>query len=122
MKILSTKTHGILDYTWAILLILSPWIFNFVNGGAAQVIPMVIGFIVLLLALVTNYELGVIKWLPMKTHLIMDMAVGFFLAISPWLFRFDDIVYLPHVIFGLFAITAGILTKRSTSISHALFG
>lgn len=120
MRFISTKTHGILDYTWAILLIISPWLFNFATGGAARIIPMVIGIMVLLMALVTNYELGAIKKVSMSTHLTMDIIVGVFLAISPWLFGFNDIVYLPHLIFGLFAVGAGMFTKTSPSFTHSL--
>lgn len=120
MRFIRTKTHGILDYTWGALLIASPWLFNFVVGGAAQNIPIVIGIVVLLMALVTNYELGVIKRLAMPTHLAMDIIVGIFLALSPWLFGFDEVVYLPHLIFGIFAIGSGLVTRRTPSTSHVL--
>lgn len=118
MRFISTKTHGILDYFWGILLILSPWLFNFANGGAAQIVPMVVGFMVLLMALVTNYELGAIKKVPMSTHLTMDIFAGVFLVISPWLFGFADVVYLPHLIFGIFAIGAGMFTKKVPTAFH----
>jgi uncharacterized membrane protein len=120
MRFIRTKTHGILDYSWAALLIISPWLFNFANGGAAQNVPIVIGFMVMIMALLTNYELGAIKKLPMPTHLAMDIIVGIFLAISPWLFGFAEVVYIPHLVFGIFAIGAGMFTKRSPSTTHVL--
>jgi uncharacterized membrane protein len=120
MKFIRTRTHGILDYTWATLLIISPWLFNFANGGAAQNIAIIIGVIVLLMSLVTNYELGVIKRIPMPTHLAMDIIIGAFLAISPWLFGFNEVVFVPHLIFGIFSIGSGMFTKRTPSASHVL--
>ncbi len=115
MRFISTKTHGMLDYLSGIILIISPWLFNFANGGAAQVIPMVIGFMIILMALVTNYEFGVIKSLSMSTHLSLDIVAGIFLVISPWLFGFYGMVFLPHLIFGIFYIGAGLFTKKAPS-------
>lgn len=30
---------------------------------------------------------------------------------SPWLFGFTDVVYLPHLLLGLFAVVASLLTE-----------
>lgn len=112
MRFISTKTHGILDYTVGTFLIFSPWIFGFANGGAAQYVPIIIGIMVIIMSFVTNYEMGAIKSLSMSTHLTIDVVIGIFLAISPWLFGFANIVYWPHLIFGLFSISAGLFTKK----------
>src|SRR5947207_8497102 len=40
----------------------------------------------LLEALTTDYELGAIKLIPMKMHLMADYVVAAFLVLSPWLF------------------------------------
>jgi hypothetical protein len=113
MKFISTRAHGFLDYTVGILLILAPFLFNFDNGGAAQLVPIVVGLLILLMAVFTNYEAGIIKKIPMSFHLTMDVILGIFLAISPWIFGFDNIVYLPHLLVGLFAIMTGLFTQRS---------
>jgi hypothetical protein len=59
----------------------------------------------------TNYELGVVKTLSMKTHLTLDIMSGIFLAASPWIFGFADTVYMPHLIFGILEIGASLMTK-----------
>ena len=120
MKIISTKTHGVLDYLVGILLILAPWLFNFDNGGPAQWVPVVIGLMVLLMAIFTNFEPGLVKSIPMPFHLTMDVLAGIFLAISPWLFGFDDVVYLPHLLVGLFIIFTGFTTRRQPGIVHSV--
>lgn len=43
MKIISTKTHGILDYLVGIILISSPWLLGFADGGAKMWIPVILG-------------------------------------------------------------------------------
>lgn len=112
MRFISTKTHGALDYLAAVLLIISPWIFNFADSGAAQWIPIVLGVLLLLQSLMTDYEYGVSKRISVPTHLNLDIFMGLFLAASPWIFGFADLVYLPHLIIGLMEIGAGMFTER----------
>ncbi|MCW3081115.1 SPW repeat protein [Segetibacter sp.] len=118
MKIISTKTHGMMDYLMGILLIASPWIFGFANGGAEQWIPIIVGAGALVYSMMTNYEFGVSKTLSMKTHLTLDLVAGIFLAVSPWLFGFSDRVYAPHLILGLLEIGASLMTKTSPADNY----
>ncbi len=111
MKIISTKTHGILDYLMGIFLIASPWVFNFADGGTKMWIPIILGAGALLYSMLTNYELGVFKTISMKTHLTLDLLSGIFLAASPWIFGFADTVYMPHLILGILEIGASLMTK-----------
>ena len=113
MRFIPTKIHGLLDYLSAGLFLLSPWLFGFADGGAAQYVPMGVGAFVLVYSLLTNYELGLVRRLSMPTHLALDLGVsGLFLGASPWLFGFADEVYLPHLLFGLFSVSAGLFTHK----------
>lgn len=100
-----------LDYVMGLLLIASPWIFDFARDGAETWIPVILGVSTILYSLFTNYELGISGKISMKTHLAIDLVSGIFLAVSPWLFGFNDYVYLPHVIFGLTEVMAVLLSK-----------
>src|SRR5690554_1548903 len=73
MRFLSTRTHGVLDYLVGALLILAPFIFGFADGGAAQWVPIVLGAGAIAYSLVTRYELGAVKLLPMPAHLGLDL-------------------------------------------------
>ncbi len=115
MKIIGTKTHGYLDYIMGILLIASPWIFDFDRGGAETWVPVILGAGTLLYSLFTDYELGISRQLSMRTHLALDLAGGVLLAVSPWLFGFADYVYLPHLILGIAEIGASLMTKTHPS-------
>jgi SPW repeat len=111
---ISRRMHGMLDYPAGLLLIAAPWIFGFSDvGGAAVAVPIVIGAVVLLQSVMTDYEFGLAKVIPMRGHLTMDVLVGAVLAVSPFVFGFSDEgtnAWLPHVVAGLGLIAAGAMT------------
>lgn len=104
MKIINTKIHGFHDYFTWILLLVSPWMFKFANGKIEMWIPLVMGFTTLMLSLLTDYEFGLFRIIPMKAHLAVDIATGLFLVISPWMLGFSERVYVPHVFIGAFQL------------------
>ena len=65
-------------------------------------------------------EFGVLKIIPMRVHLILEVVSGIFLAASPWLFGFSAQVFLPHFILGLVEILAGLLTNPSKKDTNRL--
>lgn len=112
MRPISTPVHGWLDYLVGALLIAAPWLFNFERGGAETIVPVALGAGTVLYSLFTDYELGVVRRIPMRTHLRLDLASGLLLALSPWLFGFADQVRDPHLLLGLFEVGAALLTQR----------
>ena len=111
MRFIPTRTHGVIDYLMGALLIVAPYILGFADGTAAQWIPQVVGAALIGTSLLTDYELGVVRVIPMPVHLGLDVAAGALLAVSPWLFGFADRVWVPHVILGLAEIGAGLMTR-----------
>lgn len=107
-----------MDYLMGLLMILLPWLLDFAAGGAETWIFVILGAGMILYSLLTDYELGVAPVIPMRVHLILDMAAGALLALSPWLFGFADYVYWPHVIVGVLEILAGLMTHRVPSRSR----
>lgn len=118
MNKISSKLHGVLDYAVGTLLIVSPWLFNFATGGVAMWIPVSLGTAAILYSLVTNYELGLIRAIPFQTHLIIDAVSGTLLWISPWVFGFSDVVFLPHLLIGVLEIIVVLITNRKTSVDR----
>lgn len=121
MRFISTKVHGTLDYISGLLIIISPWLFGFNDGSAAQWVVVIIGVVLMLTSILTNYETGVMKVMPMPAHLTMDVIAGIVLIVSPWLFGFADRVIWPYIIFGLFEIVAGLTTKKTPYIQPSAF-
>lgn len=124
MRVIPTRVHGVLDYLVGAFLIASPWILGFARGGAETWVPVVLGIGAIVYSLMTNYELGVSKMLSMRTHLNLDLLSGAFLAISPWLFGFNEYVYMPHLILGIMEMGVALLTdtvpahNANRSVTH----
>lgn len=125
-KPVSTRAHGLLDYPIGLALLFAPNIFGFADvGGAAVWVPRLVGIITLVQSVFTRYELGLVKLLPMRMHLITDYVVGIFLAVSPWLFGFYNElvqrVWLPHLVVGLAIILITAMTEkypRQVDVTH----
>ena len=111
MRFISTRTHGVLDYVVGALLIVVPYILGFADGTAAQWVPQALGLVAIGGALMTDYELGVMRVIPMPVHLMIDIGSGALLALSPWLFGFADRVFWPHLLVGIMEIGAGLMTR-----------
>ena len=112
MRVISTRTHGMIDYGTGLLLLILPYLLGFANGGAAQWVPMLIGLAIIGMSLMTDYELSIAKIVPMPVHLMADIGAGLLLAASPWLFSFADRVLWPHLIVGLAEIGVACMTER----------
>jgi hypothetical protein len=111
MNLMSSKTHGVIDYIYGIILIASPWLFNFATGGPAMWVPIIVGIAVILMSMMTDFEVGAVKVIPMNVHLWVDGLIGAFLILSPWIFGFREFVMWPHIIFGIIAVGSALVTE-----------
>jgi hypothetical protein len=121
MRFIPTRFHAPLDYIVGVVLIASPWIFQFSEHTSATVIPIVLGIGLIAYSLFTDYELGVWKVAPMAVHNLIDVAAGILLVASPWIFGFADEtanVWLPDVVIGLAAVFLGLTTKQAGGYSY----
>lgn len=112
MRFIPTRVHGVVDYLMGILLIVIPWLLGFARGGAEMWVPVILGSGVLLYSAMTNYELGLMHVLSMPVHLWLDGLGGVLLAISPWLFGFAELVWVPHLVLGVLEIGAALTTQK----------
>jgi SPW repeat-containing protein len=123
MKTISTSMHGILDLSLVLALIFLPNFFGFSEvGGAPVCVPRILAILALSQSLATQYELGLLKVLPMRVHLMSDYVFSLFLAASPWLFGFENQpgnVWVVYLIVGLALFGVTLITKdRATARAH----
>lgn len=123
IRFLPTRVHGVLDYVVGIALLLAPNIFQFNHvGGAAVFIPRLLGAVLIAYSLLTRYEWGLIKVVPMTYHLMIDFAAAVFLAASPFLFGFvkdRPNGWLPHVAVGIAVIIVVLVSRTQPGTSTA---
>jgi hypothetical protein len=72
MKPISTRTHGIIDYVYGGTLIALPFLMRWDRRASRLAVGA--GVATLGVSMMTNYELGLVRLLPMKAHLAMDAA------------------------------------------------
>ena len=104
MRFISTRVHGVLDYLTAGVLIAAPSMLGFRQHGTQRWLPLALGVGTIGYSLLTDYEFGPFKVIPMPMHLALDAVNGVLLASSPCLFGFAEETSAPHLGLGLFEI------------------
>lgn len=112
MKLFSTRTHGVLDYSSVVLLLVLPralgWskpVTNLLTGSALGT---------LVYSLLTRYELGVSGLLPMPTHLALDRTSGLALCTAAGVMTGEPgSVRAALLGLGLFEVTASLTTETA---------
>lgn len=113
MDFIRTKLHGAIDYLIALALIITPFVMDqSYETAAGTYVPLVLGAMLLLISVCTDYNAGFIKVLDMRVHLLFDLGTALVLLTSPWVFGFDKDVSKPYLFMGaalmLVAVVSGI--------------
>jgi hypothetical protein len=117
-RVIPTNVHGIVDYVVGAALLEAPTVFRLRDSGSASLIPRIVGGSATGYSMITDYESGAAKVLPMPVHLGLDALSGALLAASPWItgsgkkgLRY----FLPHSIIGGAEILLALMTKTKPS-------
>jgi len=114
VRVIPTGVHGALDYLAGGVNLAFPRLLGLSDAPWAVLVPSIDGMAGTSYSLLTDYELGAFRVLPMPAHLAFDAAKGAFLATSPWLFGFakrGTRYWLPHVLMGTADVLAAITSK-----------
>src|SRR3954467_13776800 len=87
---LPLRVHQAIEPMAAILLIAAPWIFGFSENDTATTLSIIVGVIVLVTGMSTRWRMSLVKLIPLRTHFMMDLAVGIALIILPFVGGFSD--------------------------------
>ncbi len=119
MQFISTKFHALFDYVFAIALISTPWIFYEWEYSPSVLVLVLGGLWLIFYSLLTHYEYGILKIVPMDFHLTLDMLLALMLIVSPWIFDFYHQMFVPHLCFGVLKIV--IIIFSSPKRIHHLY-
>jgi hypothetical protein len=115
MKIISPKTHGVLDYLTILILAISPSLFDL--KGPGKTLSYVLAVVHLVMTVATNFEMGLFKIIPLKIHGAIELAVSIGLLVVAILFRRtdDNTSFFFYLIFSivLFVVWLGSDYRRS---------
>ncbi len=114
MRVISTRTHGAIDYATGAGMFVAPALLGISDEPAAARTLRAAGLAAMAYSLLTDYEFGVVRVIPMPAHLAMDATSGVLVAASPWLFGFagrGPRYRLSHVVIGLAEVLAALTSK-----------
>ncbi len=113
-----TSVHGVLDYLSVPTLIALPRALKWSRNLTNILTGVALG--TLGTSIMTRYELGLFKVLPMKTHLALDMGVAATIAAAPFIIpdkqpRQGTVTGILLGL-GIFELTAALLTKTHSPV------
>lgn len=121
-KPISTRVHGLIDYSWAAT---ASALATRVNGATSTArLLRRAATTATANSLMTNYEAGAIRMMPMRGHLAMDVALCGALIASPFYLPESERRYaaLPLLLGALGLVTALLTQTRSPTESVEEFG
>lgn len=87
MRLMGAVSHAIVDYVLVILLFIGPSVAGFAGRQATW--SYFFGAMLLALALVTRYPLGLIRSVRFPLHGALEFVLGILMLILPWLANFS---------------------------------
>lgn len=115
MRFLPTRIHAVLDYLLGGALSVFAFVTGFHQGGVIEWGPMLLGHSLILYSLLTNYELGMLRLISIRLHLLLDVAGGVVLIGMASLYGQSTAVWLSLVMLGAIEIGSSLVTRTVTS-------
>ncbi len=113
MRIIPTRIHGVIDYLVGILFIVLPKVLGW--NQTANYFLSIVGVSIIVYSLLTHYELGAVKWIPMPVHLGLDVLSGLLLIAAPFIFPVaGNGVTTWMVLLGLFDLIVPLFTQTES--------
>lgn len=117
MRPIPTNVHGAIDYLFGVTAFVLPELTGIAEvSPAATFIARSIGAATLLLAFLTIYELGAIRVITMRAHLVIDTVLAAGLAVTPFIlgvFALPMDFWLPFVALGIAGLAVVALSERN---------
>lgn len=109
MRFISTIVHGVADYLVGLAVIALPFLLG--SEGPVKGILIALGIVVLLYSLVTDYELGAIRFLRIRFHLLLDALFGVVMLFLPLTLDMTGTAQWPFFVIGVLSLALVLTTK-----------
>lgn len=87
---LPLNVHAALEPLIGAVLIASPWIFGFSDVDEATISCIVLGVLVILTGMLTDWRVSLMRVIPIRTHFLADLTVAALLIVLPFILGFSD--------------------------------
>ena len=118
MRFVTKTIHAWLDYPVAFALIILPFLLGL---GASQPLALaispIVGTAAFLMTVFTDHDLGIIRVLPYRLHLAIDLAVGLLFLAVPFALGFGGIDAAFYLVNGLAVVAVICLSKPETEMA-----
>ena len=107
------NAHAAIEPVMAIVFIAAPWIFGFSDVDAAKTLSIVVGVVMLVAGMMTQWRLSLMKLIPLRAHFATDLMIAVVLILWPFIFGFSDegVATRFVIIAGVLELLAGLSTR-----------
>ncbi|MGE3975266.1 MAG: hypothetical protein AB7F59_12140 [Bdellovibrionales bacterium] len=102
------RIHNVIDYIAGAFLLLCPVVFGFSHIEVANNVFMFSGAALIGYSLLTKYRYSLLKLIPVKAHMVLDVLIGIAVMLSPWAFGYAEFLtttqYSLHFVSGIAVI------------------
>jgi hypothetical protein len=109
MRFIPTAAHGLADYGVGLIVAGLPFYFGWT--GASRVTFVTLGVLVICYSLLTDYELGLLRVLRIRFHLLLDALFGLSMLSAPTLLDLPNDSGVPVYVIGVLSLFLSVTTK-----------
>ena len=109
MRFIPTRLHGAADYIVGIVVVGLPFYYGWT--GPQRAVVAALGVFVILYSLFTDYEAGLVRYLRVRFHLLLDIIFGLAMLSLPWLFNLPGKTSMPFYAIGILALFLAAATE-----------
>ena len=109
----SLSLHVLIEYGVGVLTIVAPFLLSF-DSTTADLVAVLVGVGVLVLAVVTDAPTGIARSLPVASHVVLDYVLALFLIVAPFVFGFagdDNAATAYFIVLGVGYVMLAVLTS-----------
>jgi hypothetical protein len=114
MKLFPLRTHALVDYFVALLLLIAPWTLPFPDATTARM-SLTAGALLIGYSVMTDYDIAVLRFIPVPVHRTLDLLLGAALLFAPIHFAVTGYAAAVFVVLGLLLIGLALLTRGTFS-------
>lgn len=105
--------HGFTDYPYIATVSIAPKLFGFENEEQAALMCRILSSTIIVSSVFTRSEWGLIRVMPYKAHLVIDVLGGVASLAAPWLLGFahNRRARNTFIAMGIVGLSAGLLSQ-----------